>query len=300
MRGMKSFPGTAGPFLLGTAALLVAVLASCGGEDSERGVLPGEAPPGEVIALEFDPVGGRLFKVHPHALYGSGDGGRSWDPVPLPASVLDGRIAAIALPPDSAGALYVAGHGIGVIVSRDMGETWKGIGQELPADLVALTGHADQPRTLYAVVEEEGIFRSQDAGGTWTRMDGGPGPPIWAFVHTDMEGSMQSGWLFAATPEGVRRSMDCFCGWRPTADLPSGGASDVTYDPRRPERVYASTVEGIFLSPDGGETWERVSQEPVATALAVDPSTGALYAAVSGGALLRSADEGRTWLRVGA
>lgn len=297
---MQKFPETGRPFLLGAAVLLAGALASCGGDDAEKGVLPTEAPSAEVVALEFDPAGGWLFRAHPRALYRSADGGASWDPVPLPASVADGRIAAIAVPPDPGGGFYIAGPGIGVLETRDMGETWAAAGRELSDDVVALTAHADQAGTLYAVVGEDGLFRSEDAGGSWAHMDGGPGVRIQRLVHSDMEGSMQTGWLFAATSEGVRRSMDCFCGWLPTADLPSGGASDVAYDPRQPERLYASTAEGVFASPDGGQSWERVSEEVSGTALAVDPSTGAVHATTSEGDLLRSADGGRTWERVGA
>ena len=111
---------------------------------------------------------------------------------------------------------------------------------------------------------------------------------------------MQSGWLFAATPEGVRRSMDCFCGWRPTGELPAGEVFDVAYDPRTPEHVYAATAAGLFRSVNGGEDWEPVSGSTRATALAIDPQSGMLFAATDGGALLRSTDHGLTWEPLGA
>lgn len=111
---------------------------------------------------------------------------------------------------------------------------------------------------------------------------------------------MQSGWLFAATTEGVRRSMDCFCGWRPTGELPEGEVLDVAYDPRTPEHVYAATAAGLFRSVNGGEDWEPVSGATAAKALAIDPRSGALYAATNAGTLLRSTDEGHTWEPVGA
>lgn len=105
---------------------------------------------------------------------------------------------------------------------------------------------------------------------------------------------MQTGWLFAATPEGVRRSMDCFCGWRPTGELPKGEVLDVAYDPTQPKRVYASTAQGLFRSSDGGESWEQAAAGLTAVALAVD-GTGMLFAADRAGTLLRSADQGRSW-----
>lgn len=283
---------------LGAAALLLGGLAACGGEDAEAGVLPPEAPQGDVATLEYDATGDRLLKAYDQALYQSTDGGSTWQPVPLPAAVQEGRLSTVAAA-DSGRVLYISGPGVGVYQSTDGGQTWAPRSGELPSrDVAAFAVHADQPKTLYASLDE-GIYRSEDAGETWTRMDGGPGAPIRQFLHSDMEGSMQTGWLFAATPEGVRRSMDCFCGWRPTGELPKGEVLDVAYDPTQPKRVYASTAQGLFRSTDGGESWERVAAEPAVSALTVDAS-GVVYAADREGALLRSADQGGSWERLRA
>jgi photosystem II stability/assembly factor-like uncharacterized protein len=285
--------------MLGAAALLLGGLAACGGESAEAGVLPTEAPQGEVAALEYDAGGDRLLKAYPHALYQSSDGGSTWQPLSLPEAVQTGRVATVAAA-DSGRVLYIAGPGVGVFQSTDGGQTWVSRNAELPSrDVAAFAVHAVQPRTLYASFADDGIYRSEDAGETWRKMDGGPGAPIRQFLHSDMEGSMQSGWLFAATPEGVRRSMDCFCGWRPTGELPEGEIFDVAYDPSQPKRVYASTEQGLFRSTDGGESWERVAAETLASALAVDAS-GTLYAADREGTILRSADHGSSWERLRA
>lgn len=290
--------------LLAPAALLaLLVLAACTGRKTEKGVLPAERPQGEAVALAYDASGGRLVEAYRNALYWSADGGASRQPVPVPPSVQRGRIAAVAAVPgaDSGTTLYLAGPGIGVLRSDDAGRSWVALDKALPStDITAFATHATDPRTLYVVVPERGIFRSEDAGETWKRLDAGPGAPVRQIVHSNMPGSMQSGWLFAATTGGVRRSMDCFCGWRPTGALPGGAISAVAYDPRQPERVYAATTNEVFRSENGGESWERVSGGgPVRTALAVD-QTGVLYAATPGGTLLRSTDQGRTWEPPGA
>ena len=282
-------------------ALLLGALAACGSAGAEEGVLPEGPSQGEVVALEADAANGRLLKAHPQALYESADGGTRWQPVPLPASTQEGRIAAVAVPADSAGVLYVAGPGVGVIKSTDAGQSWKALHKGLPSrEVAAFTTHATQPGTLYAFIPDEGIYRSEDAGQSWTKLDGGPGVPVRRVFHSDMKGSMQTGWLFAATPEGVRRSMDCFCGWRPTGELPAGEILDVAYDPRQPERVFASTASGVFRSTDGGESWQAVETEgSVPAALAVDAS-GVLYGATREGVLVRSTDQGESWERAGA
>lgn len=290
---------------LGLAGLLAVAACAPG---AELGELPEASSPGDVVALEYDATGGQLLKVHAQALYSRAADGATWKPVPLPQSVQRGRIAAVATGPGGAAgttagsALYIAGPGLGVVRSEDAGKSWVGLNETLPStDVTAFARHATFPGTLYAVVREHGIYRSEDAGETWKRMDTGPGAPIRQIFHSDMPGSMQSGWLFAATTDGVRRSMDCFCGWRPTGQLVACAVGAVTWDRRKPEHVYAATPDGVFRSDDGGESWELASSERlVKTALTMDAS-GVLYAVgVGAGEVLRSADQGRTWEPLGA
>jgi len=262
---------------------------------------PRSAPRGaEVMALAFDAASGTLLKATADALYRSVDQGRDWTRLPRPAANRRGHIAAVAVSARGKGVLYLAGPGIGVLRSDDGGRHWSPRNQGLPGrDVVALAAHADQPEALFAYVSARGIFRSEDGGSHWRLMDRGPRAGILQLVHSNMPGSMQTGWFFAATSKGVSRSMDCFCGWRDAGGL-GRGVSALAYDPREPRRVYAATGEGLFLSTDGGEQWVRVSA-PAAklVALAVTRS-GALYAAAPGGALYRSVDQARTWEAVGA
>ena len=289
---------SAGARALAVAATVVVAACSPG---AEEGVLPDGPPEGEVVDLEFDSEAVRLLRAHAHAVYQSHDGGVTWQPIPLPSSVIEGRIADVATASGAESAVYVAGPGIGVLRSEDEGRSWVALNEDLPGKAVtSFAAHAAQTGTLFAFIQDDGIYRSEDAGEGWTRMDAGPGVDIREFLHSGMEGSMQTGWLFAATEEGVRRSMDCFCGWRPTGELPAGAVYDVAYDPRQPERVYAATAGGLFVSEDGGESWRRTPGEaPVVTAAAVDAS-GTLYAATKEGAVLRSADLGRSWALIGA
>ena len=255
-----------------------------------------------VVALQFDRSASALLKATPHALYSSRDAGRTWKALPLPWFKTGMHIGAIAVsaPGDGTSAIYVAGPGIGVLRTEDAGRSWSVRGNGLPdGGVVAVAAHADQPRTVYAVVEGKGVFRSEDAGLHWKLMDGGPRGGIVRLVHSNMPGSMQTGWFFAATAKGVRRSMDCFCGWRDAGGL-DRAVHSVAYDPREPQRVYAAADDGLYLSVDGGEEWQRLKAPgPGTAALAATPSA-VLYAMSRDGVLFRSADRGATWTRVDA
>ncbi len=255
------------------------------------------APTGDIVALAFDPVGHRLFKASAHALYRSANDGQSWQSVSLPEAVQRGKITSIAVASKSSALLYVGGRGFGVLRSVDGGQSFHAIDEGLPArEVDALTAHAGQTRTLYAHLPSHGIYRSEDAGDHWRLMDAGPRQTIIQLVHSHMAGSMQTGWLFAATTKGVSRSMDCFCGWR-DAGAVGRSVSRVAYDPQTPSTVYAVTADAILYSTNGGEQWTRAtSPGSLVTALVVN-NQGVVYAAV-GGDVLRSADHGKTWLRV--
>lgn len=273
--------------------LLAGVLAVAGA------AVAGQGDGGPIVALGFDASSKTLFKVDPDALYRSGDGGRKWIRTALPPAA-KGHVAALVASGKGRDALYVGGPGLGVLRSEDGGRNWAARNSGLPdGDVVALTVHADQPDTVYAVLRGAGIFRSEDEGASWRLMDSGPREVIVQLVHSNMPGSMQTGWLFAATTKGVSRAMDCFCGWRDAGAL-SGKVTAVSYDPSEPQRVYAATPDRLFFSTNGGEKWAKIAPPPAPiTALLAAPA-GELFAAAGDGSLYRSTDQGRTWKRIGA
>ena len=135
--------------------------------------------------------------------------------------------------------LYLAGPGLGIWRYDEASKRWQSLNDTLPdLGVTAIAAHATQPDTLYAYLGDGGMFRSRDGGAEWVKVDNGPREPVQAFLHSDMPGSMESGWLFAGTTRGVARSMDCFCFWGDAGEL-RGTVSAIDYDPWAPENVYA-------------------------------------------------------------
>jgi len=166
------------------------------------------SPQAKVVALAVDATSRILIKAYPRALYRSRNGGRDWESIAVPAAVGRGRINAVSIAAKSQDVLYLAGQGFGVLRSTDGGKTWAAKYDGLPSkDVIAMTAHADQPNTLYASLAGRKLFRSEDAGSHWRLMDAGPREQVLHLVHTNMPGSMQTGWFFAATAKGVSRSM---------------------------------------------------------------------------------------------
>ena len=249
------------------------------------------------VSLAYDAATSTILKVEGDRVSRSADEGASWQPIDLPATLAKAPITAIAI--SKGGTIYLAGPGLGILRGDADGGNWTAIGDTLPTrDVTALAAHTTQPDTLYAYLPESGIYRSQDAGQTWKMMDRGP-DGIRQFIHTDLAGSMESGWLYAATVKGASVSMDCFCLWRDLGDF-GGPVASVAYQPGHPDTLYTAAKGGIFRSADGGRSWEdAMSPEAAVAALTVAPS-GTVYAATADGRLFRSDDQAATWSRAGA
>ncbi len=279
---------TAGLALLGTLPRLRAEDASAAGEQTRT------------TALAFDTARGILFKASADTVLRSDDGASHWTPLELPQAPATRRISSVAVSAGDVKALYIADSGLGVLRSDDQGRTWAARNEGLPGPHVdALAAHADRPETMYAYLRGKGIFRTDDGGARWRLMDAGPRGGISSFVHSNMAGSMQSGWLFVAGPRGVQRSMDCFCGWRDAGGL-GRAVSAVAYDPKAPADIYAATADGVFASSDGGEKWTPSQSPPIAIEALVVTPRRELVAAGADHHLYARAAEGVSWRRLDA
>jgi photosystem II stability/assembly factor-like uncharacterized protein len=247
------------------------------------------------VALAFAAGSRSLFRARADAVFRSDDDGRHWASIALSPATVPRRITSLAVSSSGKGALYVGGRGIGVLRSEDRGRHWSVRNESLPSlGVTALAAHADRPETVYAHVDGHGIFRSEDGARHWRLMDAGPRGGITQFVHSNMPGSMQSGWLFAASPNGVQRAMDCFCGWRDAGGLEQP-VHAVAYDPKQPHTVYAATRSGLSSSGNGGETWSSSSAPATGIEALVVTPEGVLLAAGADGRIFRRDGNAASW-----
>lgn len=283
-------PSRTRPENAGWAAARLAAVLTLGLLNAPVG-LAEDATASPVEALAYDAATDALLKADQSGLYRSQNGGRSWQAIADPPP----DISAIAVAAGDDGTTYVAGSGLWARLKDS--DSWTRIDAGLPStEITAIAAHSTQPATVYAYLPDSGIFRSRDAGVTWKLMDRGP-EGIRQLIHTNMAGSMESGWLYAATADGVRFSMDCFCLWREAMGV-AEVVRAIAVDPSTPVVLYAASAEGIFRSGNGGQDWEAVAEPPeAATALIMTPS-GELYAGTAGGRLFRSLDRAATWEQV--
>lgn len=192
-------------------AWLLAACAPNSGSPARAGEVSDAASPrqaAEIIALAYQPADGSLLRADHNGLTRWRDG--QWESVALPEAA---PLTGVVVNPEEAQTLYVSGIGSGVFRSDNGGTSWQAVNTGLPSlEVTALALHSFKRAILYAWLKGDGIYRTEDGGATWTQLpDQGPGDKdVRGLVHSTLPGSMNTGWLYAATPSGAYLSMDCF------------------------------------------------------------------------------------------
>jgi photosystem II stability/assembly factor-like uncharacterized protein len=236
----------------------------------------------------------------------STDGGRTWDEYGLP--MLQAMVMQIVLSPDFATdrTLFAVTARAGVWRSQDGGEHFTPVNTGLPQKPVlklAISPGFAQDGTLLAA-SQAGLFRSVDAGASWTACAEGLREAVFAAVAFAPEGGVAyaAGSVLHASPDGGAT-------WKPVQDLPSR-ALDITVrralgdddDGGTPGRVLAIGLRagGVLVSADGGATLHpRNDAFPESAVNGVAFSAdGALFAVTASGNCLRADALRAPWTHV--
>jgi len=259
-------------------------------------------------------------------VYKSEDGGRTWHNVGLKLSE---HIARIVIDPRDSSVVYVAAPGPlwkgggerGLYKTTDGGKTWSQslikVGEYTGcSDVLMDPKHPDillaathqRERRYFGMVHggpESGLWRSLDAGKTWTRVTAGfPGfgdlgriglnyaPSDSQIVYAQVEGSNGRGGLYRSTDFGAT--------WTKQNSYDEQGQyyAKVQVDPANPDRVYVMGLN-IMVSDDGGRT---LSVLPTRNKhvdnhdIWVDPHNDDHYLVGCDGGVYESWDRANTWI----
>ncbi|MBV9436834.1 MAG: glycosyl hydrolase [Acidobacteria bacterium] len=207
-------------------------------------------------------------------VYKSTDGGKTW----RRTLFRDEKTGAVdlCLDPNNSQVIYAAmwqayrvswkmesgGPGSGLFKSTDGGEHWQEITRNsgLPKGTIGRIGisvsGADSNR-VYALVEADdgGVFRSDVAGNTWTRVNEERKLRQRAFYYSRIFADPKNRDRVYALNTGFYRSDDGGKTFKTTIRPPHGDNHDLWIDPQNAQHLVSSDDGGGTVSVNGGQTW---------------------------------------------
>jgi serine/threonine protein kinase len=238
--------------------------------------------------------------------------------------------------------LYCGVEPAALFESRDAGETWslvRGLFDHphrprwMPGNgglaLHSIVLDAANQQRMYVAISAGGVYRTDDAGRTWTAQNRGiramfmpdKYPEFGQCVHKIAMHPERPGRLFLQNHWGLYRSDNGAETWTDIANgVPSDFGFPVLIHPRNPDWVYVIPVESdefrcacdgrlrVYRTRNAGASWEplmrglpqkRAYETVLRDAISADPfDPVGIYFGTRSGQLFGSSDEGRTWHKI--
>ena len=255
-------------------------------------------------------------------------------------ALTSGRVVDLAVSPNHKSTWYVATAYGGVWKTTNAGTTWKPIFDSQGTSSIGCVAiDPKQPLTVWVGSGEnnsqrsvgwgDGVYRSDDGGKSWNNVGLKESQHIGQIaihpVNTSTVFVAAQGPLWSAGGDrGLYKTTDGGKTWKRVLYVDEWtGASEVRFDPRDPDVMYATTYQrhrkewtlvnggpgsGIWKSTDGGDTWKRLTNGLpsedmgrigiTTPPLEADAIVAIVEAANGKGGIYRSADAGASWERI--
>lgn len=219
-----------------------------------------------VIALAIDPLfpANIVAGTKGDAVFKSYDGGQRWVSrrTGLDDVTISSVVHQLVFAPGSSNHIFAA-TSLGVFESEDGGETWMKRMEGMTEVLMVVTLDCDprQPQTLYAGTSG-GVYKSINGARSWSRVNNG-------LVASDVVKSSRA--------LGVTR---------------------IKVDLHQSDTVYAATLNGLYKTIDGGQSWTRIGEslsDQMLSDLILDPTRPNVVYVTNRDGVFRSEDGGMIW-----
>ena len=157
----------------------------------------------------------------------------------------------------------------GFYKSPDGGEHFAKITDGLPSELIGKANLAvtpADPNRIYALIEAKpggGLYRSDNAGQTWTQVNSQGSLIQRPFYYTTLGADPTNADVVYAGAEGFFKSIDAGKTFT-TFRTPHGDNHDIWINPRDSQLMIQSNDGGANISTDGGKTWSTQMNQPTA------------------------------------
>jgi photosystem II stability/assembly factor-like uncharacterized protein len=212
-------------------------------------------------------------------LYKTTDGGKTWTNTKYIDE--DTGFIDVAMDPETPDTLYAAayqrrrtpfgfnggGPGSGLYKTTDGGATWMRLAGGLPegdAGRIGIDIYRKDPKIVYVTYEhaQGGVFRSEDKGATWKRMNElNPRPMYYSQIRIDPQNDQRiyvAGANMYLSENGGRNLNSASILWRIHGDYHA-----LWIDPANPDHLIAGSDGGIHFTYDRGRTWDFVNTIPL-------------------------------------
>lgn len=203
-----------------------------------------------------------------------------------------GRVNAIAVDPNNPNTWYVGAPAGGLWKSSDAGSNWVSLFDNFLQ--IGVSGIAIDPidsNTIYISTGDDdaadsfsiGAFKSTDGGTTWNPTGLIPAAGNVGFLMNEITiDPSNSNTIWAGTSLGLQKSEDGGTTWDVKR---SGDITDFKLKPGDPQTIYAVSTFAFFVSRDGGQNFEQITDDLPATsgrlAIGVSPDDPSVVYVIS-------------------
>ncbi len=234
--------------------------------------------------IVYAAVLGDLFKSSAErGVFRSRDGGKTWEKVLFVNE--DVGAVDLCMDPTNPRILYAStwrvrrtpyslssgGQGSGLWKSTDSGDTWteltrnEGLPQKDTIGIIGVAVSYADPQRVWAIVEAEngGVFRSDDGGKKWSKLNDDRNLRQRAWYYTRIYADTKDEDKVYVVNVAYHISKD---GGRTFSakNAPHGDHHDLWVAPDDPRRLIIGDDGGAQISYDGGETWSTYHNQPTA------------------------------------
>ncbi|MGZ4816324.1 MAG: WD40/YVTN/BNR-like repeat-containing protein [Terriglobales bacterium] len=264
---------------------------------------------GDARSLAYDPSSpDRVYLgTSSGELFLSTDGGATWSRLAHLGADFDYVLDSISVDPKDPRVIYVGAWSIenshgDVFKSTDRGQNW----HELPGihgKSVRALAIAPSESNVVVAGALDGVYRSADAGQTWTKITPPDNPELKNFESVAID-PRSSQVVYAGTWHLPWKTDDGGKTWSniKTGIIDDSDVFSIIVDNQSPNTVYVSACSGIYKSDTAGATFRKVQGIPFSARrtrkLQQDPIDRAIVYAGTTEGLWHTKDSGVTWARI--